>query len=174
MTQLTPNEPVPPKQGVAKNPRNARNPIHLEAEKEFVLEQRKRGKSVRQIEAMSEEVLGYRLAKSTVQDRYDAAIADIKVPLVEEVRAQEIERMDHYLDKLSAKIDEGDEKAIATALRISERRSKLLGADAPVNVQAVVANVDVTDTPFGQVLQNQFRMNQEIAEELIVEEEDDA
>lgn len=173
MTELTPYEPSPPKKGVVKNPRNARSPIHLEAEKEFVLEQRKRGKSVRQIEALSEEVLGYRLAKSTVQERYEAAIADIKVPLVEEVRAQEIERMDMYLDKLSAKIDEGDEKAIATALRISERRAKLLGADAPVNVQAVVANVDVSDTPFGQMLQQQYRANEEAAEVLASEEDED-
>lgn len=168
MTELVPNESTPPKQG-----RNVvRNRLNLEGEKEYVLDAKKKGKSIRTIAAESEAALGYPLAKSTVQERLEAAIADIKVPLVEDVRAMEIERMDYYLDRLQSKIEDGDDKAIATAMRIAERRAKLLGADAPVNIQAVVANVDITETPFGQVLQQQYKANQE-AEVLLAEEEDD-
>lgn len=169
MTTLQPNEPTKPTQSrVVKRDR-----LHEESEKEFVLDKKKAGYSIRAIADMTEAGLGYPLSKSTVQARLEAAIADIKVPLVEEVRAMEIERLDNMLTKLEPKINEGDDKAIAVALRISERRSKLLGADAPVNVQAVVANVDVSDTPFGQMLQNQFLANQAAEQELLVEEDED-
>ncbi len=46
-----------------------------------------------------------------------------------EVRRLELERLDTYLEKLAPGIENGDVKAITTALRVGERRSRLLGLD---------------------------------------------
>lgn len=58
----------------------------------------------------------------------------------EEVRSIELDRLDRALHALEAKILEGDTRAIDTMLKLSERRAKLLGLDAPelhVNVGEV-------------------------------------
>jgi hypothetical protein len=52
----------------------------------------------------------------------------------EEYRRQQLERLDHWLSKLEAKIEQGDPKAIATAIQISDRQCKLLGLDAPIQL----------------------------------------
>lgn len=53
----------------------------------------------------------------------------------EQVRRQELERLDEYLMRLANKIKLGDTQAINTALKVSERRSKLLGLDSPIEVR---------------------------------------
>jgi hypothetical protein len=53
----------------------------------------------------------------------------------EAMRRQELERLDDYLFRLASKIQSGDVKAIAQAVKISERRCKMLGLDAPIQVQ---------------------------------------
>lgn len=52
----------------------------------------------------------------------------------EEARAVCIARLDDWLTKLAPRIDEGDLKAMAIALKIEERRARLQGLDAPVTV----------------------------------------
>lgn len=59
-------------------------------------------------------------------------------PARDHVRQVELDRLDHYLVKLDAGVEAGDEKAINTALRVGERRAKLLGIDAPIQVDALV------------------------------------
>ena len=54
----------------------------------------------------------------------------------EAVRGLELNRLDHWLAKLQERIDEGDDRAITTALKITEQRAKLLGLYAPVVVQS--------------------------------------
>lgn len=49
----------------------------------------------------------------------------------EDVRQLELARLDEMLSRLWPKVTEGDMKAYDRALRIMERRSKLLGLDAP-------------------------------------------
>lgn len=56
------------------------------------------------------------------------ALGDEKL---EDVRRVEVARLDRYLTKLELGVNEGDPKAIATALRVMERRAALLGLDAP-------------------------------------------
>lgn len=53
----------------------------------------------------------------------------------EECRTLELTRLDALWSTLWRAIGQGDTKAIATAVRISERRSKLLGLDAPIEVR---------------------------------------
>lgn len=57
----------------------------------------------------------------------------VHVP-AEEVRQLQLARLDLWLTKLEKKINKGDPKAIQTALRIEERRARLMGLDAPVKV----------------------------------------
>jgi hypothetical protein len=64
----------------------------------------------------------------------------------EEVRRQELERLDEYLFRLSPAIARGDAKAIDSAVKISERRCKMLGIDAPVQIQVdQIVNAELTN-----------------------------
>ncbi len=49
----------------------------------------------------------------------------------EELRMLERERLDAMLQALWPKVEAGDVKAIEAALKVEERRAKLLGLDAP-------------------------------------------
>ena len=52
----------------------------------------------------------------------------------EDARKVCVARLDNWLTKLADQIDAGDLKAIGTALKIEERRARLLGLDAPVAI----------------------------------------
>jgi hypothetical protein len=49
----------------------------------------------------------------------------------EDVRDQQLMRLDGFLFALRGKVKRGDPRAIDSALRIEDRRAKLLGLDAP-------------------------------------------
>lgn len=59
-------------------------------------------------------------------------MATVTLPLVDEIRKQEVDRLLRYLDRLDIRVEEGDDKAISLAIKISERLCKMLGADMPV------------------------------------------
>jgi len=63
-----------------------------------------------------------------------AAFEDDIKELVPSVRQIELQRLDYYLSKLKERINQGNDKAIGSALRIQERRAKLMGLDAPVEI----------------------------------------
>ncbi len=54
---------------------------------------------------------------------------------IDEIRQLECSRLDQWLLKLQAGINKGDPKSINTALAIQERRAKLLGLDAPIEIK---------------------------------------
>lgn len=56
------------------------------------------------------------------------------------MQLQELQRLDSYLVALKPKIDSGHVRAIEAAVKISERRSKLFGLNAPERVEATGAN----------------------------------
>lgn len=93
-----------------------------------ILELRKQGKTVR---AIAKEV---RRSKSEVgrmlQEALKAVEADQETK--KEVRALQLERLDVWMQGVFKRASKGNEKAIQTALRIEERRAKLMGTDAPV------------------------------------------
>lgn len=66
----------------------------------------------------------------------------VSLPLIDEVRKQEVDRLTRYLDALDVRIDEGDDKAISLAIKISESLRKLLGVDVPV--VSTIEHVEVT------------------------------
>lgn len=69
----------------------------------------------------------------------------------DDVRQMEDTRLDSMLRALWGRIEHGDVAAISAALRIMERRARLLGLDAPTQ-QQVVTEVQVvfTDDPVAE------------------------
>lgn len=64
-----------------------------------------------------------------------AELKDIESKLVGYLRQLELSRLDYMLTMLESGLDAGTPKAIETALKIGERRCKLLGLDAPEKVE---------------------------------------
>jgi hypothetical protein len=56
----------------------------------------------------------------------------------DELRQQELDRIDRLQLAIWQKAMQGDMKAIATIVRLMERRAKLLGLDAPVRIEQEV------------------------------------
>jgi hypothetical protein len=94
------------------------------------------------------------LPKSTVQDRIDAAIAELVTPLAEEARRLDLERLDVWLAKLNEQIDRGYQvaRSIEVAARILERRAKLLGIDAPEKIEATITEITQEDVALAELV----------------------
>lgn len=93
-----------------------------------ILDLRKQGKTVREIAdevGRSKSEVGRML-----QEALKAVEADQETK--KELRALQLERLDLWLAGIWKKTKKGNEKAIQTALRIEERRAKMVGTDAPV------------------------------------------
>jgi len=98
------------------------------------LELRKAGYDYRRI--------GETLGCSVTQAHRDVAAA-LKLTLQEpadDVRALEVERLDNMLRALWRDVSAGNHGAIDRALRVMERRAKLLGLDAPTRTETTGAN----------------------------------
>ena len=95
------------------------------AQAEYIYTQRLTGRSYAEIA----EELG--CSRETVRVRIDQALAERVDPLVEQYRQVESDRLDAWLTKLQPRIAEGDVTAVSAAVRISERRARLWGLDAP-------------------------------------------
>ena len=63
-------------------------------------------------------------------------LRDVDRPAVSMLRELEVQRLDAMLYAVWDDVLQGDANAVHTALRISERRSRLLGLDAPHTVEA--------------------------------------
>jgi len=106
------------------------------------LELRKRGMSYRQIG----QELG--VSRNTAHKYVTAELDELRAETrasAEQLRDLELERLDQYLARLQPKIEDGDEKAIATALRVQERRAKLTGLDAPQRTEVTIGGESVID-----------------------------
>jgi|ERR1044072_122151 transposase len=84
---------------------------------------------------------------------------DVKLPLVDEIRKQEVDRLLRYLERLDARIDEGDDKAISLAIKISERLCKMLGADMPTVVVSEKHEVSQMDLDIRRLIEAQNAAN---------------
>ena len=93
------------------------------------LELRKAGASYEQIA----ESLGYR-SKSGAHDAVTGALRDMLREPAEQVRTLELSRLDDILMSIWTRVRAGEVAAIDRALRLAERRARLLGLDAPVKV----------------------------------------
>lgn len=109
--------------------------------------------------------IGERLGVSHVTARkwVTEHLAAETLPLVDEVRKQEVDRLTRYLDKLDERVDEGDDKAIGLAIKISESLRKLLGVDVPVvttveHVEVSALDLDIRELINAQNAQNDSRL----------------
>jgi hypothetical protein len=107
------------------------------------------------LEKIAKEV---RLGKATVHARIQAEIAARVLPLVDEVRKMELDRLDRWLEKLDAQIQDdeaagGCARNIEVAVKVAERRAKLLGINAPEKVEATVHEVSATDVALAELVQ---------------------
>jgi hypothetical protein len=85
----------------------------------------------------------------------------VTLPLVDEIRKTEVDRLLRYLERLDIRIDEGDDKAIGLAIKISERLCKMLGADMPVVSITESHVVDQTDLDIRALIDAQRGLNAE-------------
>lgn len=75
----------------------------------------------------------------------------------EEVRKIEVERLDYLYSKLKPRIDQGESQAINSALKVMDRRAKLLGLDMPVQVE--VTTTTETDHAISGLLEEMEALN---------------
>jgi AcrR family transcriptional regulator len=87
------------------------------------------------------------LSVGTVHNRIHSEINDRVTPLADELLAIELDRLDRWLVRLDAQIESGFAVArnVEVAIRVSERRSRLLGLDSPVRSRVEVITLDVLD-----------------------------
>ena len=73
-------------------------------------------------------------SQSTVRNVLQKAREARLHPKADELRDEQIERLNLYLKSLSSRILAGDDKALNTALRTEERIARLLGLDMPQQI----------------------------------------
>jgi len=96
------------------------------------LELRKAGVSYQRIA----ETLGYKDASGAWRAVKSALKKTLQEPAAE-LRTLEIERLDAMLSAIWASVKQGQYGAIDRAIKIMERKAKLLGMDAPVKIAPV-------------------------------------
>lgn len=112
--------------------RKAGHDERIAARRTQALELRKQGKSYRAIAT----ACGVDVA--TAWDDIQAEMGELRKlagAAAEEARELELQRLDRWQEKLEgAGLKSGDHRAVMAAVRISERRAKLLGLDAPTKL----------------------------------------
>lgn len=133
---------------MARNPAAGPNPAKVADEQHQCLDLKRKGMSVR---AIADEL---KMSSSTVQARLKAAYAELVLPLAEEVRKLDLERIDAYLVRLEDRLEQGEDpiRVVPIALKALERRAKLTGADAPIQVDATVTETTQQDLELAEML----------------------
>ena len=129
------------------------NKEQMQAKRNRAYDLRLSGKTYRQIGM--EMGVSHVTAQNWVKDY----LAEVTLPLVDEVRKQEVDRMQRILDRLEARADEGDDKALALQLKVSERLCKMLGADAPQQVQVEKTEVTQVDVAIRELMSDMEARN---------------
>lgn len=81
------------------------------------------------------------------------------LPLAEEVRKQEIDRLERYLRALDERIEDSDDKALALAIKVSERLCRMTGADMPTQIQVEKTETTQVDLAIQDLLSRQKAQN---------------
>jgi len=113
-------------------------------QKEAAAERRVRSFDLRKAGA-SYRAIGRALGISECQAHRDVhvtldALANEERESAQHIRELELERLDSMLRALWPAVTRGDTSSISTALRVAERRARLLGLDAPVKQEVTGAN----------------------------------
>lgn len=134
---------------MGSNPHSRGNPAERAVLRAQAYDLKLKGWSLRRI---GEEI---GMSHVTVKNYIDEEVEARTIPLLNEVVKIEIDRYDRYLARLEEAMD--DEKAdvaklVASAVRVSEARRKLLGYDAPQRVEATVHQVSETDVELAEIV----------------------
>lgn len=103
----------------------------------------------------------------------EAAIAQRIQPKARELREIEVARLDRYLEKLDPEIEAGNPKAIAQALRVAERRARLLGLDSPVQIEMQVHEKTQADLELEEMVREAQARNAMLRAEITAGADDD-
>jgi hypothetical protein len=111
-----------------------------------ILQKSMKGKSMRTIE----KEMGIPLA--TCQRYKERALSSIQLPTVEQARAEEIQRLDALMEAVWPAADRGDKEAIASYMKISERKAKMLGWDKPIEITQTVTEITAAERELQEML----------------------
>lgn len=132
--------------------------MRLIENRRIAMEHRRDGFSYRQIAA----AMG--VTPSTAYAYVQAELNDIRDQTTEDTEAQrdiEIQRCDEMLRHLGPGIRVGDPPSIMTAIKVSERRARLLGLDAPERksiTHAVISPEDAAKLGEGELMERLKRL----------------
>jgi hypothetical protein len=116
--------------------KNAPDPVQLDRELQ-IIELRRAGATWEKIAS----AVGYAGASGAYKAYQKAAERTIR-PKLEELRDIELDRLDRMQLAVWEKAKGGEYKAIQTVLAILDRRTRILGLDAPTKIQAEVITYD--------------------------------
>lgn len=101
--------------------------------------------------------LGYASASGAYEAVKAGLMKTLREP-ADELRQLELDRLDAMLEAISENVMAGDLDSIAAALRISERRARLLGLDRPAPVVAMrVDSLTVGENDFTKMTTDELR-----------------
>lgn len=94
------------------------------------------------------------LSVGTVHNRLNAHIAELVLPLADEVRKVELDRLDTWLARLEERLDAGEDpvRVVPVAIKVAERRARMLGTDAPERADVTVHEVTQQDIELMELL----------------------
>ena len=96
------------------------------------------------------------LSQGTVHARVKAEVEGRVEPLRQEVRQMQLDRLDSWLIKLTEQIKAGKSVArnVEVAIRVEERRAKLLGVDEVEKAEVTVHQVDQVDVGLAELIRD--------------------
>lgn len=88
-----------------------------------------------------------RVSVGTAQNRITDAMAELVLPVADEVRQMELARLDRWQRKLEQRLDDGEDpvRVVPVALQVQTRRSKYLGLDAPERTEITAHQIGAED-----------------------------
>src|SRR5699024_1010607 len=142
--------------------------------KEFERAERKKNAVELRLAGASYRDIGNALGCSTVTAMNDCkeALAEIPMQQADEMRTVELSRLDRLQRAVWGKAIKGDLQAVDRAIKIIDRRAKLLGLDAPQQVQITANAVDLDATVDKMLRVAEMALQQTAAEDEFDDEAD--
>lgn len=134
------------------------DPARLSEERRVCYELRLAGHEYGEVARIASGRLGWSISRSTAWKRVEQEGLARVQPAEAALRSQELDRLDRYLLAIETKVAVSENPrvvvdAVNAALKIGERRAKLLGLDAPTRADLTVHNQDAEDRELDQMLQ---------------------
>jgi len=111
-----------------------------------ILHKTMRGATIRDVEAE----MG--IPRATVQRYKEKALMSLVLPTVDTARQEELDRLDVIIKAIWPNCEAGDKEAIASYMKVSERRAKLLGLDRPIEISSTVVEITAQERELQEML----------------------